>query len=181
MVAKIIKLTESEVIEHIRNVVNEAKNESEGKTSANASNAIERAKELNRQEDFTSLDNSTGHDDVITKCNDTEQKANDELLTSFASITFLFYATTRLGRTAFVTFRVNDIKKLMGTVAILSGEVMFDGDVLKGDISIDFINNRVFYKEKRTRYTYTLESDNRTKKQWESLLEQLNVLLENKI
>ena len=58
---------------------------------------------------------------------------------------------------------------------------MFDGDVLKGDISLDFINNRVFYKEKRTRYTYTLESDNRTKKQWESLLEQLNVLLENKI
>lgn len=181
MAAKIIKLTESEVIEHIRNVVNEAKNENEGKTHANASKSIERAKELNLQEVFTSPDNSIVHDDAITKFNDTEQRANDALLTSFANITFLFYATTRLGRTTFVTFRVKDIKNLMVGVAILSGEVVFDGDVLTGDIHIDFINNRVFYKEKKSRYLYTLESDNRTKKQWETLLEQLKMSLENRI
>lgn len=50
---------------------------------------------------------------------------------------------------------------------------MYDGDLLIGDIHIDFKSGRVFYKEKKSRYTYTLEPDNRTKKQWDALLEQL--------
>lgn len=44
---------------------------------------------------------------------------------------------------------VQDIKKLMMGIAILSGEVMYDGDMLIGDIHIDFNNGRVFYKEKK--------------------------------
>ena len=69
---------------------------------------------------------------------------------------------------------------MMG-VAILSGEVMYDGDLLIGDIHIDFKSGRVFYKEKKSRYTYTLEPDNRTKKQWDALLEQLKMSLDNRI
>lgn len=47
MVKRIIRLTESELIEHIRNVVNEAMNEMDGKTHARVSNAVKKAKELN--------------------------------------------------------------------------------------------------------------------------------------
>lgn len=103
------------------------------------------------------------------------------LLKPFINTTFLFYATTRLGRTTFLTFKVQNIKKLMAGVAILSGEVMFDGDMLMGDIHVDFNKGRVFYKEKTSRYTYTLEADNRTKKKWDSLLEQLKMSLDNRI
>ena len=50
-----------------------------------------------------------------------------------------------------------------------------------GDIHIDFKSGRVFYTEKKSRYTYTLEPDNRTKKQWDALLEQLKMSLDNRI
>lgn len=186
MAKKIIRLTESELIEHIRNVVNEAMNEMDGKTHARVSNAVKRAKELNQQNIFTTpVQNRPNtpivHDNVIAKGRGTEQRANQALLAPFANTTFLFYAITRLGRTTFLTFKVQGIKKLMMGVAILSGEVMYDGDVLLGDIHIDFNKGRVFYKEKRSRYTYTLEPDNRTKEQWNVLLEQLKMSLDNRI
>lgn len=185
MAKKIIRLTESELIEHIRNVVNEAMNEMDGKTHARVSNAVKRAKELNQQNVFMTPvknrpNNPIIHDDVIVRGKETEQRANKALLTPFTNTTFLFYATTRLGRTTFLTFKVQDIKKLMMGVATLSGEVMYDGDMLIGDIHIDFNNGRVFYKEKKSRYTYTLEPDNRTKKQWDALLEQLKMSLDNR-
>lgn len=185
MAKKIIRLTESELIEHIRNVVNEAMNEMDGKTHARVSNAVKRAKELNQQNVFMTPvknrpNNPIIHDDVTVRGKETEQRANKALLTPFTNTTFLFYATTRLGRTTFLTFKVQDIKKLMMGVATLSGEVMYDGDMLIGDIHIDFNNGRVFYKEKKSRYTYTLEPDNRTKKQWDALLEQLKMSLDNR-
>ena len=186
MAKRIIRLTESELIEHIRNVVNEAMNEMDGKTHARVSNAVKRAKELNQQNIFTTPvknrpNNPIVHDDIIARGKGTEQRANQALISPFVNTTFLFYATTRLGRTTFLTFKVQDIKKLMMGVAILSGEVMYDGDLLIGDIHIDFNSGRVFYKEKKSRYTYTLESDNRTKKQWDALLEQLKMSLDNRI
>ena len=169
MTKKVIRLTESELIEHIRNVVKEAMNEMDGKTHARVSNAVKRAKELNQQNIFTTPvknrpNDPIVHDDVIARGKDTEQKANQALLSPFANTTFLFYATTRLGRTTFLTFKVQDIKKLMMGVAILSGEIMYDGDMLIGDIHIDYNNRRVYYKEKKSRYSYSLEPDNRTKK-----------------
>lgn len=186
MAKKIIRLTESELIEHIRQVVNEAMNEMDGKTHARVSNAVKRAKELNQQNILTTTvknrpNNPIVHDDVIAKGKGTEQRANAALLNPFINTTFLFYATTRLGRTTFLTFKVQDIKKLMMGIAILSGEVMYDGDMMIGDIHIDFNSGRVFYKEKKSRYTYTLEPDNRTKQQWDSLLEQLKMSLDNRI
>lgn len=186
MAKKIIRLTESELIEHIRDVVNEAMDEMDGKTHSRVSNAVKRAKELNQQNVFTTAvknrpNHPIVHDDVIARGKGTEQRANQALLSPFSNTAFLFYATTRLGRTTFVTFRVQDIKKLMMGIAILSGEVMYDGEMLIGDIHIDFNNGRVFYKEKKSRYTYTLEPDNRTKMQWDALLKQLKMSLDNRI
>ena len=153
MAKKIIRLTESELIEHIRDVVNEAMDEMDGKTHSRVSNAVKRAKELNQQNVFTTAvknrpNHPIVHDDVIARGKGTEQRANQALLSPFSNTAFLFYATTRLGRTTFVTFRVQDIKKLMMGIAILSGEVMYDGEMLIGDIHIDFNNGRVFYKPK---------------------------------
>lgn len=186
MAKKIIRLTEEELIKHIHKVVNEAINELDGKTHARVSNAVKKAKELNQQNIFTTIvknhpHSPIVHDDVIARAKGTEQRANMALLKPFINTTFLFYATTRLGRTTFLTFKVQNIKKLMAGVAILSGEVMFDGDMLMGDIHVDFNKGRVFYKEKTSRYTYTLEADNRTKKKWDSLLEQLKMSLDNRI
>ena len=186
MAKRIVRLTESELIEHIRNVVTEAMNEMDGKTHARVSNAVKRAKELNQQNIVTTLvknrpNNPIVHDHIIARGKGREQRANQALISPFVNTTFLFYATTRLGRTTFLTFKVQDIKKLMMGVAILSGEVMYDSDLLIGDIHIDFKSGRVFYKEKKSRYTYTLEPDNRTKKQWDALLEQLKMSLDNRI
>mgnify|MGYP004444359731 FL=1 len=186
MAKKVIRLTESEFINHIRRVVNEAMNEMDGKTHARVSNAVKKAKDLNQQNVFTTAvknrpNNPIVHDDVIARGKGTEQRANKALLSPFIDTTFMFYATTRLGRTTFLTFKVQDIKKLMDGIAILSGEVVYDGEMLTGDIHIDFNRERVFYKEKKSRYTYTLEPDNRTIKQWNALLEQLKMSLDNRI
>ena len=72
MAKRIVRLTESELIEHIRNVVTEAMNEMDGKTHARVSNAVKRAKELNQQNIFTTLvknrlNNPIIHDDIIAR------------------------------------------------------------------------------------------------------------------
>ena len=115
MEKRIIRLTQSELIDHIRNVVTEAMNEMDGKTHARVSNAVKRAKELNQQNIFTTLvknfpNNPIVHDYIIARGKRTEQIANQALISPFVNTTFLFYATTRLGRTTFLTFKENVIK-----------------------------------------------------------------------
>jgi hypothetical protein len=68
----------------------------------------------------------------------------------------------------------------MNGIGILSGEVVFDGTQLSGDITVDFNRNQVFYKEKGSRYQYSLIIDNRTKPQWDELLKQLRMSLNNR-
>ena len=87
----------------------------------------------------------------------------------------------RMGAYVFLTFKLDDIKKLMNGIGILSGEVVFDGLQLPGDITVDFNRNQVLYKDKASRYQYPLIIDNRTKANWDELLDQLKMSLDNRI
>lgn len=160
----VIRLTEEQFHIHIKNVVSEALNESDGKTHAN-------------QPKRTIVD----HNSVIGRVSQTLQRADQSLIAPYKDTTYLFYAMNRMGAYVFLTFKLDDIKKLMNGIGILSGEVVFDGLQLPGDITVDFNRNQVLYKDKASRYQYPLIIDNRTKANWDELLDQLKMSLDNRI
>lgn len=192
MTKKVIRLTEEQFYNHIKNIVAETLNEIDGKTHARVPNAVNKAMALNQQGQFTTMLNGVNHatnnpkstiidhDKVISKVSQTLELANQSLIAPYKDTIYVFYAMNRMGAYVFLTFKLEDIKKLMNGIGILSGEVVFDGTQLSGDISIDFNRNQVFYKEKGSRYQYSLIIDNRTKPQWDELLKQLRMSLNNR-
>jgi hypothetical protein len=192
MTKKVIRLTEEQFYNHIKNIVVEALNEIDGKTHARVPNAVNKAMALNQQGQFTTMLNGVNHatnnpksttidhDKVISKVSQTLELANQSLIAPYKDTTYVFYAMNRMGVYVFLTFKLEDIKKLMNGIGILSGEVVFDGTQLSGDVTVDFNRNQVFYKEKGSRYQYSLIIDNRTKPQWDELLKQLRMSLNNR-
>lgn len=187
MAKKIIRLTEQEFYEHITSIVESVMGEIDGKTHARVPNATTKARQLNQQGKYqTSVNGSNGtktidHNNVISKYSGTLQRANQSLLAPFIATPFIFYATDRFGGSRFLTFKISNIKKLMNGIAILSGDVVFDGNQMIGDISVDFNKQVVQYRERGTRYKYNLEIDNRTKANWDNLLSELKASLDNRI
>jgi hypothetical protein len=194
MKKKVIRLTEEEFYNHIEQIVTEALNELGGKMHAQLYNASTQARRLNQAGNYTKVIyqkdeqgniikplKNVNNDRTITKAGLLEPDANALLLKPFIDATYLFYATTRTGRSTFLTFKVTGIKKLMNNIAILSGNVTYDGYQMNGDIMIDFAQNRIFYTERKSRYKYTLEPDNRTINIWNKLTKQLKLSLDNRI
>jgi hypothetical protein len=175
MAKKVIKLTEQEFYQHVRSIV-----ESNLETNASVDNATTKASQLTLQGQYqTTLKGENGtkiidHNKVITKYPNVIQRANDSLLSPFVGNQYLFYATDRFGGARFLTFQIQELKKLDNGVAILSGVVVYDENQMNGDIIVDFNRHIVQYAERRTRYRYQLEIDNRTQPQWDALLIQLN-------
>lgn len=189
MAKKATKLTEDEMRTLVNNIVNEALEEIDGKTHARVANATKRAMQnLQNGIRFTKTTSplsgekhTINYDDIITKAKKTEERANTSLLEPYIDSKIMFFATNRLGRITRLIFQPNKIKKLMNGVAILSGTVIYDGNLMNGNIMIDFTKQKVFYTERHTRYKYTLDPDNRTVDKWNSLLEQLKMSLDNRI
>ena len=77
-------------------------------------------------------------------------------------------------------FEVENVRKLLDNVAILSGNVIFANTQLPGDIVIEFkkgkdenVTNTVYYKYKGNGYKYVLMPDNRTASKWNELVQGL--------
>jgi hypothetical protein len=194
MAKEVVYLTEEEFYNHIEQVVKEALNEIGGKTHAQLYNASTQARRSNQAGNYTKTVYKTdrqgniirplknvNNNKTITRARKLEPDANASLLKPFIDTTYLFYATTRTGRSTFLTFKVTNIKKLIGNEAILSGEVVYDGIQMNGDILIDFNKNIIYYKDRKSKYRYELEPDNRTVNQWNLLLHELQESLNNRI
>ena len=95
----------------------------------------------------------------------------------------MFFAYKRTGNLVHLLFNVDNIKKNMGGISILSGNVIFGDEQLPGDIQIEFSTDgdenmtyKVFYKYKGNGYKYTLTPDNRTVNKWKELINELSSL-----
>ena len=190
MSKKVIKLTEEELGKVIKQSVNEALQEIKGRTLARVSNsAINSMDNIQRGVNRTFYGTKAGikmidHFKNVDKADNLIPKATQSFLSPYKSTRFLFWAYRREGNPINLIFKVDNIKKLIDNVAILSGEVIFGREQLPGDIIVDFklqndgtYKRFVSYKYKGNKYKYTLEPNTNTKPIWDDLVNELEECL----
>ena len=95
-------------------------------------------------------------------------------LEDYAGKTFKFFTSDGLGLVKHVLFTFEKVQKMELDKTVLVGTVTFNRTQISGSrITVDFLGNKVTYRERGTRHLYTLEVDNRSKSLWESLLSQI--------
>ena len=193
MVKKVIRLTEMELSNLIKEATRTVINEMDGATYSRIYNASHKAKEDSQNGNHSTLriiNNKTdgsrrfvgvNNDDTIAKARRMEKDVQPYWLQDYVGKTFKFYGEDRLGLVANVLFTFEKVTKLDLNKTILVGTVTFNLTQISGDgIIIDFVKNRVLYHEKGNKYAYKLEIDNRTAQLWNGLLVQLKKSLENR-
>ena len=185
---KVLRLTESELKEMVHKAVCAALNEIDGKTLARVPNAATRAVDniqngiYDKTVTSTLRNKTISNDDEIIRANDLFPRAIQSMLKPYKNFQFMFFAYKRVGNPVHLLFKVEDIKKNMDGISILSGEVVFGDEQLPGDIQINFtkdndnnLSYKVYYKYKGNSIKYLLEPDNRTIDKWNELVQQLGV------
>lgn len=112
------------------------------------------------EDNLVKIKGSSSHCSHITETEDSHPCAPQQpSLQQFKDIRYMFFAYRKLGNVVHLLFKVDNIKKLVDGQAVLSGEVTFGNEQLNGDITIDLVKNKVFYKHKKDRCKYDLEPD----------------------
>ena len=180
---KIVHLTESELMEIIKDVTIQSLNEMDGKTYSRIYNASKRAKSNNQQGIYqrTVGPKTFNNDQTIQDARTLEPKAQQHWLKDFKGKTFKFYGEDRLGLVADILFTFDEVTKLDLKKTILIGTVTFNQTQINGDgIIVNFKNGTIKYHERGSRYAYNLEIDNRTSQLWDDLMTQLQMALNNR-
>lgn len=186
MSKKVVRLTESQLKEIIRGAVDMALNEIDGKTLSRDPNAATTAmddiqKGISDKNIKSALRNKTiSNDSEIVRTDEMMPRAIQSFLAPYKNFKFMFFAYKMTGIPVHLLFNVENIKKNMGGISILSGNVIFGDEQLPGDIQIEFnkdedenITYKVFYKYKGNSYKYILTPDNRTVNKWNELINEL--------
>lgn len=184
MAKKVIQLTESELLEMIKDVTIKNLNEMDGKTYARIYNATKRAKEDNQLGTYqrTVGSKTTNNDAIIQRATNMEKAVQRHWLKDFIGQTFMFYGQDRMGLVAHVLFTFDEVAKLDVNKTILVGTVTFNQTQISGDgIVVNFENGTIKYHERGSRYAYNLEVDNRTSPLWNRLMEQLQMALSHRV
>ena len=183
MSKKVITLTESELLEIIKEVTIKSLNEMDGKTYARIYDATKRAKEDNQQGVYqrTVGPKTTNNDAIIQRATNMQKSTQQHWLKDFIGKTFMFYGQDRMGLVASVLFTFDEVTKLDINKTILVGTVTFNQTQISGDgIIVNFANGTIKYHERGSRYAYNLEVDNRTAPLWNKLMAQLQMALDNR-
>ncbi len=193
MAKKVIKITEGELAEMIKDITLKSLNEMDGATYARIYNASHRAKQdnqkgiLSKTYTIRNINNGTtrtkavNNDDIMARARSMQTTAQQHWLKDYIGQTFKFYGEDRMGLIADILFTFEKVTKLDEKKTILVGTVTFNETQISGDgIIIDFTKNRILYHEHGNRYAYKLEVDNRTAPQWNKLTEQLKMALEHR-
>lgn len=183
---KVKILTESELKYLIHEAVTEALNEIDGKTLSRIPNTTIDAKNNIQAGRYTktvttpSKSKTISYDDQILRADSLYPKAIQSFLDPYKSFKFMFFAFRREGNVVHLLFEVDNVRKLLDNVAILSGNVIFANTQLPGDIVIEFkkgkdenVTNTIYYKYKGNGYKYVLMPDNRTASKWNELVQGL--------
>ena len=184
MAKKVIQLTESELLEIIKDITIKSLNEMDGKTYTRIYNATKRAKEDNQRGLYqrTVGPKTTNNDAIILRATNMEKAVQYHWLKDFIGQTFMFYGQDRMGLVASVLFTFDKVTKLDVNKTILVGTVTFNQTQISGDgIIVNFANGTIKYHERGSRYAYNLEVDNRTAPLWNGLMAQLQMALNNRI
>lgn len=177
MAKKIIKLTSEELHNLIAESTKRAIREMKGETYSRIHNASHRA----QQDIQNGVDNRTvngvkfvDNDDIITRANDLESRAQAHWLKNYIGKTFKFFGRGQMGLPAHILFTFDKITKFEPNKTVLVGTITFNKNQINGDgIIIDFIKNTIKYHERGSRYAYNLEIDNRYKPMWNEFISEL--------
>lgn len=182
MVKKVIRLTESELKQLIKEITSEAMSEMDSATYSRIHNASHRAQQDIQNGNYMRSVNGVkfvDNDDIITDADKLEPKAQAHWLKDYVGQTFKFFGRSQMGLPAHVLFTFDRISKFEPNKTILVGTVTFNKNQISGDgIIVDFTKGRVKYHEKGNRYAYDLEIDNRFKEKWDGLLNRLKEALD---
>ena len=182
MAKKIIRLTEAELNQIIKEATTRVMNEMDVATYSHIQNTSHRAMQdiqngnCNRT---VNGKNFVNNDDINSRADSMEQKVQTHWQKDYVGQTFKFFGRSQMGLPAHVLFTFERITKLEPNKTVLVGSVTFNRNQINGDgIIIDFTKGNVKYHEKGNRYAYNLEIDNRYKQIWEAFTNELKSALD---
>ena len=167
MAKKVIRLTEDELKQLIKEATARVMNEMDAPTYSRIHNASHRAMQDIQNGNYERSVNDkkkVDNDDIISKADELEPRAQAHWLKDYVGQTFKFFER---------------ITKLEPNKTVLVGSVTFNRNQINGDgIIIDFVKGRVKYHERGNRYAYNLEIDNRYKQIWDAFTNELRAALD---
>lgn len=178
MAKKVIKLTESELSEMIKDITMSVLNETDMETYARLWEASKNAQKQLQQGNYTEKVGKVEH----TRNNDTQfdrSKAIDkDVLMSALEKPFMFFAKSGRDFGCRVIFELGSAPKIKikEDEIVLDGIVIFNQELRYGKISIK--NGIARYRKGNS--VFTLTPDNRTKQAWDSLLDDIQKGLEKR-
>ncbi len=104
---------------------------------------------------------------------DSAIRAIQSIIDAYKDTAFKFYGRDSLNLMCHVTYIPNKVERLRDDVAILKGNIEYEGEMAKGTIKVDLKKKVVFYAPARGDGQDPLLVDNRTKKEWDAFLSEL--------
>ena len=182
MAKKVIRLTEDELKQLIKEATARVMNEMDAATYSRIYNASHRAVQDTQNGNYERSVNGkkiVDNDDIISRADSLEADAQAHWLKDYVGQTFKFFGRSQMGLPAHVLFTFEKITKLEPNKTVLVGSVTFNRNQINGDgIVIDFVKGRVKYHERGNRYAYNLEIDNRYKQMWDAFTNELKAALD---
>ena len=177
---KTIRLTEGELKQLIKEATARVMNEMDAPTYSRIHNASHRAMQDIQNGNYERSVNGkkiVDNDDIISKADELEPRAQAHWLKDYVGQTFKFFGRSQMGLPAHVLFTFET--KLEPNKTVLVGSVTFNRNQINGDgIIIDFVKGKVKYHERGNRYAYSLEIDNRYKQMWDAFTNELKAALD---
>ena len=156
MAKKVIRLTNDEFRSMINEAVTKALMMKDGNTALSVSDESTNAPGESRKEQVMSPGDEPN------------------FLQDFEGFTFKFFGEDGRGLVVNILFTFDKLTKLSSEKTILTVTVSYNNQSVIGDgITVSFDRGTVIYRERGSRYNYSLEIDRRTKPQWDALLQQL--------
>ena len=184
MAKKVIRLTEDELKQLIKEATARVMNEMDAATYSRIYNASHRAVQDTQNGNYERTVNGktfVDNDDIISKADELEPRAQAHWLKDYVGQTFKFFGRSQMGLPAHVLFTFERVTKLEPNKTVLVGSVTFNRNQINGDgIIIDFVKGRVKYHERGNRYAYNLEIDNRYKQMWDAFTNELKAALDSR-
>lgn len=184
MAKKVIRLTENELNQLIKEATSKVLNEMDAATYSRIHNASHRAMQDIQNGNYQRSVNGTkvvDNDDIISRADSMEPYVQSHWLSDYIGQTFKFFGRSQMGLPAHVLFTFERITKFEPNKTVLVGTVTFNNNQINGDgIVINFVKGRVQYHERGNRYAYNLEIDNRYKTMWDAFLDELKSALDSR-